>query len=465
MLADRPWDTIDYIWKKVTGYLFLQILGITAYSTGHHVQRVTVNERFVVVEDPQVRDFVIDRKEFEGLYYELATTDAMYRAGGISQLCKDEASSTIPNAASFNRAWHVRALGFLADYYSEKAGLDPEVRLAIHLSQLDDLAHMEFSHATEPMVQRWGGPENYHEIIWPDIARLGGVTSVLDKHNIKYDEQTILIPGVKLPGWARPEKGEVGLDQLQYAITEMLLWYDNDAAPPEAREAVRLLCSLDNLEITDDGRFAFSDPEIGLLFAKGYLLLSTEHWNDPINRVQLHLLIQATQRAIVNRRIAWMDEIDKGETRKPHYYLAGIDQNIVDAMDTGPGRRDDFMYAVKNALYPIAIQERQRYRQYKVREYGHWLVDNSASDYPSEFLRPRRVDFGPPSSQVAIEMRRPAEGESTGHKIPILDEGVGIHYRLSPLKNRYIDPLVKYKGKHVKLSTVKACYSQTLNAT
>jgi hypothetical protein len=152
--------------------------------------------------------------------------------------------------------------------------------------------------------------------MWPRIAELGGTIDVLREHDVEVDDK-VLVPGIEIPNWINSEHPDINADRLQYAIAEMLLWFDHEAAQPEIRETVRRLCSLDNFDIDDDGNMVFKDQEIARLFAKGYLLLATEHWNDPINRVQLHLLIHATQRVITKRRIDWMAEIDKNETRKP----------------------------------------------------------------------------------------------------------------------------------------------------
>jgi hypothetical protein len=352
----------------------------------------------------------------------------------------------------------------LVEIFADKVNATPEERLAYHLAaDGDDQSHMIWSHATEQAIQSWGGPENYHEQIWPAVAELGGTVAALDKYNITVDKD-IQIPGIEIPAWINDEHPNLNLDRFQYAVTELLLWFDHEEASPEIRELIRQICSPENLTITDKGQLAFNNPDIARIFAKGYLLLATEHWNDPINRVQLHLLIHATQRAIVKRRIEGMGEIDKGETRKPESYFLGIDQDIVDAMDTGPGRADDFVYAIKNALYPIAMQERQRYLDYKMNEYATFLLDAKARDYPSEFLSPRRVEFGPPSSQVEVQIAKGKEGPARqAAKIPTLDMGAeGIRYHLGPLKNRYIDPLVLTDGVAVKLSDLDPNYNRLL---
>lgn len=427
-----------------------------------------MNERFIMVEDPMLGDFVVGDRQGDKVFYDYLTTPNMYRAGGISQLCKDEASATTPNTASLTRRWHILGLFSLVETFSDRVKATDEERLAYHLAaDGDDQAHMIWSHATEQAIQLWGGPENYHEQVWPHIAQLGGTVAALKKNGVIVNKQ-IEIPGVDIPKWLKSNHPDINLDRFQYAVAELLLWFDNDDSSDKVRDFIRTICSPDNLVINEDGDLAFKSADVARIFAKGYLLLATEHWNDPINRVQLHLLIHATQRAITKRRIGWMDEIDKRETRRPENYLFGIDDDIVQAMDTGPGRSDDFTYSIKNALYPIALQERQRYIDYKRNEYAAFLLDKNACDYPSEYLSPRRVEFGPPSSQVAVlvkpfSRRKQTETSRLHPKIPILNtEADGISYELPPLKNRYVDPLVMVGSESKRLSEIDPNYKKLL---
>lgn len=435
---------------------------ITHFSTGHHVQRVTVNEKFLMIEDPMLGDFIVGDRRDNGLYYDYLTTANASRSGGISQLCKDQATSTIPNNASLTRRWHVNGLVGMVDHIADRLEVDDVTRLGYHLATSgDDQAHAEFSHGVEQVLQSWGGPENFHEDMWPLIAELGGTADVLRKHGVTFD-QNILIPGIELPGWINAKHPDVSADRLQYAVTELLLWFDHDGAPADIRECVRSICSMDNIVITDDGDMAFKDTDTARRFSKGYLLLTTEHWNEPINRVQLHLIVQAVQRAIVKRRISWMDQIDRCETRQPVSYMYGIDQDIVDAMHTGPGNTDDFMYAIRSALYPIAMQERKTFVDYKMREYAAFLLDDKARDYPSQYMEPKRVEFGPPASQVAITLS-PALPDQQPEKLPQLDRNAeGIRYMLRPLKNRFVDPLVMRPGGLVRLSELDPNYKKLL---
>ncbi len=436
---------------------------ITRFSTGHHVQQTEVHDGFLVVNDPQLGSYIIGNNNANNIYYDLFTTDDNYRSIGVSQLSKRDFFATIPNTGDFTRYWHGMGLFRLVDHFSHTQKVDSERQLAYTLyGALPDRGHADFAHAIEPPMQHYLPFEDWHEKLWPHVGEVGGTEEVLTKHGVKHTK-SFTIPGVDIPRWVECSAPDINIDRFQYTVTELLLWFDHDQSPPEVRELVRTICSPDNLTITDDGDFAFKDIEVARIFSKGYLLLTTEHWNDPINRVQLHLLVETAKRAVTKRRIAWMDEVDKGVTRRPDQYFFGTEQDIVDAMQTGPRNRDDFMYAVKNLLYPIAMQERERFTNYKLSEYGAFLLDSRAHDYPSELLEPRRVEFGPPSSQVSIGIEYREDAMTPGARMPKLRSGKGICYDLYPLKNRYVDPKVVHKGKVVRLSEVDGNYKNLLD--
>ncbi len=441
----------------------------TVYTTGATVQRVTDTGKFLFVEDPQLGSFTLGGPStpYERLVYDLMTTPGLDRSDGVSQLCKDESSATIPNTALFTRKSGMIALAGMAEYFAGRTGMSEEQKVALMLEvALDDRAHMDYSHATELWLQGWGGRENKHEELWPEYAEHGGESNVLRAHGVVFDE-SLRMPGIKLPAWANAEAPDLDLDRLQYTVAELLLWFDHDGSPEDVRQFIRQICSLDNFGIDADGHLAFKDKETALIFSKGYLLLATEHWNDPINRMQLYLQIQAAQRLVIKRRFPWMDEIDKGQTRRPEWYFYGVDQDIVDALNENHGHTDPTLYAIHGVLNPIASAERKRFFRYKGREYIGFLRDEQARDYPSEFLSPKRVEFGLSHPSVAITMTASTEGERrTATKMPLLNTSPAndITYTLLPLKNRYVDPrILRADGSSIRLSEVDANYAALLH--
>ncbi len=429
---------------------------ITRFNTGFNAQRITINESFIMVEDPWQGDFVIT----EPLAYDFYTTPSFFRSLALAQLLKSRESSTLPNVWSFNRGQGVIGQHPMVERFGKMQDLSPEHILAIHIdAEGDDQAHFAFSHKLEFAAQKWGGPENLHERNWPLIASIGGVISVLEKHGVAYNSD-IRVPGFTIPEWAKAhERADIDIDRLQYIATEALLWFDNEYVPLEVREKIKAALDLNNYEVTPEGKLACKDVQTGLVLAKLLLLFASEHYNDPLARAHLHLDIHGVQRIILTRRMPWMREVDHGQMRNGTSYFFGIDQDFTDALQTGPGNPDSFIYLVSNTLNASGMEERRRFIDYRLKAYADFILDDKAENYPSEYLEPKRVDFGHRSSTVlteVVELTDEQREQLDQVKIPRLESGGpdALSYIAGPLKNRYIDPLVRQGDSYVRLSSI-----------
>lgn len=439
----------------------------TTYRTGSVVQRVTDTGKFLYVEDPQLGIYTLGdgNTPYHRFVYDVMTTPGMIRSMGVSQLCKDEASATIPNTAQFTRYSGMVALVHVVERFADKQKLNDEQKIGLILDVvLDDSAHWLYSHALELDKQGWGGPEDNHESVWPSYARHGGIVDIIRKYGIKTDAR-LRLEGMSSQKWAKASAPDIDPDRWQYNPGEAGLWLDTDDVSEETRSAIRSMYSLETLEIDSEGYLAFKDPEIALLYAKMYLLESTEDWNDPINRMQLFLTVQSVKRLIVQRRFPWMNEVDRGLTRKPDWYLYGVDADVVKALMESDGHTDPTLYAIHGVQNPIATAERIRFKKYKRSEYADFLLDRKARDYPSEHLSPKRVEFGISHPSISITMEQSSGDGLLAHQtMPILTHNNGsIHYTLMPLKNRFVDPRVlQQDGSSKRLSEIYPQYKKLL---
>lgn len=424
------------------------------YATGHYAQAVTINENFIMVEDPGVGDFTVN----DPLMYRLYTTPNALRAMAVSQLCTGKETATIPNTSDYNRYEGLIAQYPMIDRFGKQQGLTEDHIRAIKVGVgLADFGHPAFSHLAEQAIQKWGGPENWHDIMWPTIAELGGVAAVLRQANVRLGSD-LRVSGYDLPRWAeRGNKLDLDVDNLQYIIAEGRRTFETDIADPVLREKINNLLSLDNFAVTEDGRLAAKTPEAGLLVSKLLMLFASQHWNDFLNRAHMHLRIHGMQSSITDRRLPWMGEIDRGVTRNPEGYYMGVDEDYRLAMLSTPGRNNDFIYMVRNTLDASGMEERNRFVDNKLHEFTVFLIDDYAQDFPSQYLKPTRVDFGPKPMTVDIqptELKEDDIAKLSERKIPALEDGTdNLTYVAGPLKNRIIDPLiVDENGQVVRLS-------------
>lgn len=411
------------------------------------------------IMDPLLGDYPLAKTDtgVDGLLADVIDTPLGSRAFDLTQLSKALPHVTIPATEQFHRLGHILGISEFTKRFARREHLQDEELLAYTLyAALSDLAHGPFSHATDIAVQGPGSSEQFHESRVPEALALGGVRKVLEQHKVTTNERG-QIEGVKIPSWVESEAPDLCVDRLQYTLHELLLWLDKSSTSEAAniRETLSEIASLKSLEIDENGQLVFTDLEHAKLFAKGYLLLSTEHWNDPVNRVQLYLLIESLKYSILSRRLPGMQDMDNGKTRQPFDYLYAIDSDVLEAMKCEPGGTDTYLFVIENQLADIGREEQKRFVQFRRRIYEQFLMDEQAEEYPSNILHPNLADFGPDSSRFEIEMVPAGElAAPSGHpQVPQLTgENGDLHYLLYPLKNRYIDPLVRAGKNTLRLS-------------
>jgi hypothetical protein len=427
------------------------------------------NGDFFTIHDPLLEPFPLKKGErsVNGLVADIIQTPLGQRALDITQLSKAEAHATIPGTHRFHRLGHIVGLAEMTRRLAEIQGATRRQTDAyVMYASFSDLAHGPFSHATDIAVQGVGSNETYHESRVAEAFALGGVRDVFEDRGLKVNLRGEL-RGVPIPPWVESSSPDVCVDRLQYTLHEMLLWFDGSKTPEadQIRTILADIASLKNIEIDDEGRMIFTDIEQARLLAKGYSLLSTEHWNDPVNRVQLYLLIESLKYSILNRHLPGMDEMDNGNTRKPLDYLYAIDSDVLKAMESEPGKTDPYLYAIEGQLADIGREEQRRFVQFKRRVYEKFLTDPRAEEYPSQILHPGLVDFGPGSSHFEINRLTERLVAPTGShpQVPQLTgENGDLHYTLFPLKNRRIDPLVKTDKGVKRLSEIDRNYAELI---
>ncbi len=443
----------------------------TRYSTGHYAWQLIEHPNYLEIQDPVLGSFPIGERPEAGLMRDLIMSPLGLRAADIAQLSKKMQHGTIPNIYDFYRLGHVVSNTELVQRLCEKhpSKTTETQRLSWQLAVfLDDLAHGIGSHVTDMIIQGgFGGSENAHQARALEAWEYGRVTEVLKNHGKKVDNRGA-IKGISTPPWVEADAPDICAERFQYTVEEMRGWLESADMEKDAREIIDVLVDLDNLVVTEDARLAFKDEHSALLFSKAYLLLSTEHWNEPVHRVIEHLLIEAFKHSVYSRRLPDMSDYDSGETADVASYTYGVDSDLLSAVSTSRHDRDDFMFAISQLLSQLGKEERWRFVEYKREQFIRFLRDPRARDYPSPLLNGHMVDFGPPSSAVEIDVipgkvssrRRPAIKANAAELIHT-DSG-GVQYGLQPMKNRYVDPLVMTDQGSKSLSKINETFKGLL---
>ncbi len=445
----------------------------TQYSVGHHGWRLIEHDAFMEVQDPGLGTFAIGDRPEAALLHDIVMSPLGLRGLSVTQLSKLKPHAPIPNIYDFYRTGHVlgnyEIVNRLAKDHPSK--VTDRKRLSWGLSvMLDDLSHGIASHLSDMIIEGgYGGKENAHQERAQEAWKYGGIDKVLKSHKVRIDK-TGGIQGYDLPSWVESNAPNLCSERFQYTAEEMRLWMESADEDVEAAAIIDSLYDLDQLTITPNAELAFKDEEAALLFAKSYLLLSTEDWNEPVNRVIEHLIIEAFKYSVYSRRLPEMNNYDNGETAAVGSYTYAIDQDLDYALRTSRDKRDDFMFAISQLLSQIGKEERWRFVEYKRDQFKRFLLDPQAEDYPSAWLNGHMMEYGPASSAVEVEVKPPTSSKlrrkpsvrANAAKLIHTDSG-GVEYGLQPMKNRYVDPLVMTEKGPKPLSRINKTYSGLLD--
>lgn len=441
------------------------------YSTGHSGWRLIEHDTYLQVQDPVLGDFAIGNRPEDEVIREIVMSPLGLRAFSIPQLSKLREHAPIPNIYDFFRAGHalnnVEGVNRLACQHPGRVTPRQMLLWKTEVAK-DDLAHGLGSHLTDMIIEGgYGGPEDAHEKRSGEAERYGGVRGILQAAGIRLDAYG-KIRGLQLPPWIEVDAPDLCYERYGYTVEETRLAFSPSDDDPAAQRLIETIADMDNLVITEDAQLAFRDEEVALMFSKAYLLLSTEDWNEPVNRVIEHLLIEGFKHAVYSRRLPNMKDYDNGHTADVASYTYGIDQDLLQALSTSRNDRDDFMFALSQLLSQIAKEERWRFVEYKRGQFLRFLLDERAEAYPSAILNGHVMDYGPPSSVVEIKVekgeaprqRRPRVRANAAQLIHV-DSG-GVQYSLQPMKNRYVDPLVMTATGPKPLSRINETYRSLL---
>jgi len=415
-----------------------------------------------------------------GEFINRALRTPLYERGhDVSQLTKLASSATIPNTQDFFRSQTLE----LTHLYATVIGRANHIELSeddIHEQTanqlLEDLMHYLLSHGLEIHFQGW----NSQQLMSTTMGGLvipAAMPELMDTPYLRsLDMQTGSFRLTKEYDFisAKKEHGKppgIDFDKLHYTPTEGALWFA-DYDDPKIHDLLLAISDPNAVDITSDGYLYFKDPEVALGFSKLYLLLTTEHWNDVMQRLQIFAGNQAFSLAIVKRILRSMKSddghpIDSGVTMNPESYAYGIDSDLDMALQEMVQEGDEYANVLQELLKTVGMQERGRFINNKRRVYAEFLKDPHATEYPNAtgVLGKKdgyNRDFGPPSPMFDIKVlkRRPSSKLPRG-VMPVLTDKSS-RFVLDTLKVRSVDPLVRHRGKIIRLSECMPRYQKIL---
>ncbi len=388
------------------------------------------------IKDTIWGDCEIGSEPYDKLLINLSHTPVFRRTLAIEQLTLSAEYTTMPNTSSFSRWQHIwGSVVFVRKMLEGDEGYDDREKMVLQLrTLLSDLGHTAFSHLGDWMFQGAGGEEDLHDDELKSLLGVTGIESKLEEYGFSLDETVF----PETEDWVECPSPDLCVDRVDYGLREIKRWadflidfgiYDNPK---------------DIFELTPDNKLAFKDKNFAKLFSAGYSILPTEHWAHPVHLLQLQLLQAAVENSVVDRARGSSNE-------HPRDVMYGIDNDFSAFFKTWDNLFiDRFMKEIGASQREIYATGRKRDLEMLftgIHRSNNWQYP----DYPDPLVSgswQSNYYVSPFSPHLEISV---AKHDTEKAKFEANDRGLTV--RLSPLKHRFIDPLIILdKGGYGRLS-------------
>lgn len=300
----------------------------------------------------EVYDIVWGDESFDHpIFTELAKLDALRRLQSVEQLTLPDRYKTIPNSTYFSRWEHAWGSAILAGRLARQQGIsEDDVRMYQLKSLLQDVCHTAHSHAGDWILNGAGKSEDVHDMRRPEYADVVGISEVLRRYKI--DPEGILEE--KHDGITSASMPDLDADRVDYTMREAYRWVNQI---PEYRTVL----NKDSF-VMKDGQVVCANKDAAKLFGISYVLLVTEHWQDPAHRLQLELFMESMKRVMVARE----GRKEDAGTYSPLDLLMVTDDTLADLAD----EHDEYlpmMHELMSGVSEAEVNGRWRTRADRVR--------------------------------------------------------------------------------------------------
>lgn len=393
-----------------------------------------------------------NNSDFDTLLMRLARSALFRRTQAIEQLTLGENFSTIPSTTLISRWSHIwGSLAFIRKM-NEGRDIDPRESQTQQLrTLLSDVGHTAFSHLGDWMFQE-AGSEDLHDRELKNILAVSGVRDILDEHGFTLEE--VVFPDVK--DWVECPSPDLNVDRVDYGLREMLRWQDSFTGVSRYQKSLRNPQSL--FEIVDNN-LVITDPNFATRFAVGYSLLPTEHWAQPVHRLQLQLLHIAMRR-IITQKLSY----GIGHPREAMYAVDNMFDIDFKSWD---------MMNLESIMKTLAQTQRRMYTQGRKADLDSIFLELQALSVRSDAQDYEFPEFPDPLKMYTWQSREfivphapnlmvePVESITVD---PMTVTMNGLQIALPALKPRIVDPyILNQAGEMIRLSEYNPSYEPYLD--
>lgn len=426
------------------------------YTSANQIRTLPTYEydedlRRISIADPVWGKCEIGDWSGDEVFFDLYLSPLVQRSAAIEQLTLPKHFATMPGSTEMSRWEHLWGSVVFVRNMIEKAELsgiafDEREKTILQLRTfVSDLGHTAFSHLGDWLFQGYGGAENQHDEELSDLLEITGVNEVLLRHDI--DPEEVVFPEVD--DWIECSAPDLCVDRVDYGAREMLRWVSGY----EPTETWNNRFTLD-----DRKRIVMNNCKEAKRFALQFGLLATEHWGQPVHRLQLQLFGELVRSVVSSENLVGMGW---DHLQHPRDLLYAIDSNI----NGGSRSVGDLNHDLFGVMLDIARAQRKifAFGRYKDIELSmiHLLDYPAGDDEHNNFPDPliattweNRYTGNCPGNVELIVAQTPDELSDFGELEHTLD------VFLPPLKPRIIDPLFyDQDGKVKRLSEEDSYYA------
>jgi hypothetical protein len=309
---------------------------------------------------------------------EMLDNPLVKRTAHIEQLTLPTRFTTIPNTSFFSRWEHIwGSVAFvrgIIEKTPELQELSDREKLILQLRTfVSDLGHTAYSHLGDWIMQGFGGPEDAHDQELKRLLEYSGIDELLARHGIDVDE--VAFPNTI--DWIESPSPNLCVDRVDYGVREINRWLT-----PHTNHH---FLNAGNFTIRN-GELVMTSKQAAAYFAKAFALLPTEHWGEPVHRLQLELLQQLVKYSIVDDyNVVKMPINIQPQHPRDKLYAVDMDFNV------DHGLADPFIWTVVPIMDQIAQQQRTMYAQRRIPQLQSVFSDFKEYDFP----RPGQpIDYG-----------------------------------------------------------------------
>ncbi len=420
----------------------------------YSVSSYELNGNSMRIRDMVWGEAMIDgnESEFDTMLMRFARSSLFRRTQAIEQLTLGKDFATIPSTTHFSRWSHIWGSLVFIRKMNEGRDIDPRENQTMQLrTLLSDVGHTAFSHLGDWMFQS-AGSEDLHDKELKSILSVSGIKDTLGEYG--FDLEEVVFPDVK--DWVECPSPDLNVDRVDYGLREMLRWQTSFTGLDHYQRKLRDPQSL--FEIVDNN-LTITDPDFATKFAIGYSLLPTEHWAQPVHRLQLQLL-QMAMRRIISQTLS-------EEAGHPRDKLYAVDNMFDSDFQTWD------MMNLESIMKTLARTQRQIFTQgrkndldsiYRQPYRSSPKPDTDKYEFPS-FPDPLKnytwqsEEFIVPHAPNLI-----VEAVDTIEVDPMTVTSRGLQIALPALKARIVDPhMLNENGELVRLSEYNPTYGPYLD--